>query len=720
MISSHAAGTPESASLSRFRKCSDYVAAGAIYGAAAWSAYAVVEFVFSSVLFRLTRPYSLFTAWHWKLTSLLAIGYLIAGPLRGTLAGLRIWRLRDSASVRVHPARVLELGASLTLALAFTINLAAVHELPYGGIWMLLSGVAFIILLAAGIGSARWIDRPGLLTNYWVISGLWLGLGQKFALESNMAAQNLTRAGSWSLPLGLGLLATAGLAIWAGRGGRWAANRWITAGSVALGAGLLLCSAVLWIAGQAGAHTASPAIASGARPNVVLIVMDTVRADHVSALGYTRDTTPNLKRLARDSVVYANAVAASDITLTSHASLFTGMYPSWHGAYCQPPEAIYGRELAKQYPTLAEVLRANGYQTVGVAANLYLRADFGLERGFDEFRIPRPVPLLPDETRHLLRRTLRRVLSFAVDTAQFDRLYSLGEDIDAALFATLQQRGKPGAPLFVFLNYMDAHFPYVPPAPYNASFPGKRARFTQDDLEAEQTLISKDQGEAAGYRPHCVSQYDGGIAYIDAQIGKVVDWLKREKAYDNTMIVVTSDHGESFGERHRVGHANSPYQNLLHVPLLIKYPRSAHPGVESRPASLIDVAPTILSAVQAPLPAALQGRGLDPGGEARTIYGETFPCPVMQPPECPNGCTAKAIFEWPMKFIASSNGKRELFDLSADPDEQRNLFIQQQERATRMDAALGAWRKVLPSQTRQNKQVDAEKRKGLEGLGYIH
>jgi arylsulfatase A-like enzyme len=703
----------------QFRKCSDYVAGGAIHGAAAWSAYAVVEFVCSSVLFRLTRPYSVFTAWHWKLTGLLLSGFLTVGLLLGALAGFLIWRLRDRETFRVHPARVLEQAASLSLALAFTINLAAANGLPYRGIWLLLAGLGFVILLTAGMRSARWMDRPGLLTNYWVISALLLGLGQKFALESSMADKMGARIGLWTRVLGLGLLATACLAIWVGRGGRFAANRWMTAGSVALGAGLLVSSVALSSTGQAGSHAASPAIASTGRPNLVLIVMDTVRADHVSALGYERDTTPNLKRLAGDSVVYTNAVSASDITLTSHASLFTGMYPSWHGAYCQPPEATYGRELTKQYPTLAEVLQANGYQTVGVAANLYLRAGFGLERGFDVFRIPRPVPLLADETRHLLRRTLRRGLSFAVDTAQFDRLYSLGEDIDAALFSTLQQRTKPGAPLFVFLNYMDAHFPYVPPAPYNASFPGKRPRITQDDLEQEQTLISRDQGQPAGYGPHCVSQYDGGIAYVDAQVGKVIDWLKREKAYDNTMIVVTSDHGESFGERHRVGHANSPYQNLLHVPLLIKYPRGARLGVESRPASLIDVAPTILRTVQAPLPKAMQGRSLADAGDPRTIYSETFPCPVMQPPECPKGCTAKAVFDWPMKFISSSNGKRELFDLSSDPDEHRNLYIQQQERATQLDAALGAWKKILPSQTRQNKQVDPEKLKQLKGLGYI-
>jgi arylsulfatase A-like enzyme len=719
MTTSHPAGTLDGASIPQFQQGSDYVAAGAFHGAAAWSAYAVMEFVFSSVLFRLTRPYSVFTPWHWKLTALLLLGFLTIGPLLGALAGFLIWRWRNRETFRVHPARVLELAASLSLALAFTINLAAASELPYRGIWLLLAGLAFVILLTAGMRSVRWMDRPGLLTNYWVISVLLLGLGQKFALEGSMADKMGTPVGPWTLVLGLGLLATAGLAIWAGRGGRFAANRWITAGSVALGVGLLISSVALSSMSQAGAHAASAAIATAGRPNLVLIVMDTVRADHVSVLGYERDTTPNLKRLAGDSVVYTNALSASDITITSHASLFTGMYPSWHGAYCQPPEAVYGRELTKEYPTLAEVLRANGYETLGVAANLYLRADFGLERGFDQFRIPRPVPLLADETRHLLRRRLRRGLSFAVDTAQFDRLYSLGEDIDAALFSSLQQRTKPGAPLFVFLNYMDAHFPYVPPAPYNASFPGKRPRITQDDLEQEQTLISHGQGQPAGYRPHCISQYDGGIAYEDAQIGKVIDWLKRESAYDNTMIVVASDHGESFGERHRVGHANSPYQNLLHVPLMIKYPRSAHPGVESGPVSLIDVAPTILLTVQVPVPKAMQGRSLTVAGDPRTIYGETFPCPVMQPPECPQGCAAKAVFDWPMKFVSSSNGKRELFDLSSDPGEQRNLYIQQHERATQMDAALGAWKKVLPSQTRQNKQVDPEKLKQLKGLGYI-
>jgi hypothetical protein len=134
---------------------------------------------------------------------------------------------------------------------------------------------------------------------------------------------------------------------------------------------------------------------------------------------------------------------------------------------------------------------------------------------------------------------------------------------------------------------------------------------------------------------------------------------------------------------------------------------------------LAGLAFVILLTVQVPVPKAMQGRSLTVAGDPRTIYGETFPCPVMQPPECPRGCAAKAVFDCPMKFVSSSSGKRELFDLSSDPGEQRNLYIQQHERATQMDAALGAWKKVLPSQTRQHKQVDPEKLKQLKGLGYI-
>jgi hypothetical protein len=297
-------------------------------------------------------------------------------------------------------------------------------------------------------------------------------------------------------------------------------------GAIGGAALLLVTSYALGRAAPAAVEAASPVLALADRPNILLIVMDTVHADHLAVYGYERDTTPNLRDLARDSMVYANAISASDITLTSHASLFTGMYPSWHGAYCDPQNAPYGRAVSNRYPTLAELLRSGGYQTIGVAANLYLRADFGLERGFDRFNIPRPVPLLAAENAYMLRRGLRRELSLLFDTAEFDRLYALGEDINTELFGELAAQSKPGTPAFIFVNYMDAHFPYVPPAPYDSQYPGRRSAMTQYALEAEQKILVSGNGVAPGYRPHCVSQYDGGIAYVDHQVGEVVKWLK--------------------------------------------------------------------------------------------------------------------------------------------------------------------------------------------------
>jgi arylsulfatase A-like enzyme len=699
---------------------------GALWGLAAWSAYAVVEFIFSSVIFRLTRPYAVFPVWHWQLTALLTVTYLAIGICAGALAGGTFYLLRR----RIHhsDSRLgLEYAATMPLALALMANGIVILFANYGykGIWEALVAAICLTLLLAGILSPEWSKRTGLLTNAWLICGLTLGLGQEFELlNMGVAAQLGSPITQAVIAVGVFLFLAAAFAIFAGRPLR----RWCLAHpSGHIGIAVATISAALILAGFSAlggskptviAQAAGGALSTSARPNIVLIVMDTVRADHLSVYGYNRDTSPNLAALAQDSVAYNNAIAPSDITLTSHASLFTGMYASWHSAYCQPPEAWYGRKLTDKYPTLTELLKKSGYETIGVAANLYLRADFGLERGFDEFRIPRPVPMLPDESRWLLRHPVRKLLSYAGDTTQFDRLYTMGDDIDDELFRVVESRRRTNSPFFAFVNYMDAHFPYVPPSPYTQRYPGRHPHTTQDELEAQQYALSAGKPEPA-YREHCISQYDGGIAYIDAQIGRVIAWLKSHNAYDNTMIVVTSDHGESFGERNRTTHANGPYQNLLHVVLMVKYPKSSLRGPEAALASLIDVAPTILSAANVSVPSTIQGRNLaEPAASPREIYGETFPCPVIQPIQCPNGCTTTSVFRWPYKLIQSDErgGKYELFDLSADPDEKRNLLIRNAQQTAALRADLDAW--TRPVQVREKKQLDVDKEKGLKDLGY--
>jgi arylsulfatase A-like enzyme len=295
----------------------------------------------------------------------------------------------------------------------------------------------------------------------------------------------------------------------------------------------------------------------------------------------------------------------------------------------------------------------------------------------------------------------------------------LGEDVDASLFSALSRRGRE--PFFAFMNYMDAHFPYVPPRPFSQAFPGQKAGFTQEDLEIDQRALTEGRPASPVYLPHCLSKYDGGVAYVDSQVGRVVDWLKRHHAYDNTMIVVTSDHGEAFGERNRIGHGNSPYQNVVHVALMIKYPGGAHRGIEATPASLIDVAPTVLKTVGLPVPATMQGRDLNHPETLtqRALFTETFPCPVMRPPECRDGCTTRSVFEWPYKYITSSNGKRELFDLSKDPLEEHTLYAQQRALADKMRADLDTWMKVMPAQAAQKHTLNHDDLQRLKSLGYV-
>ena len=449
--------------------------------------------------------------------------------------------------------------------------------------------------------------------------------------------------------------------------------------------------------------------------------MDTTRADHLSLYGYNRNTTPNLKKLAADATLYPQALSAADITLTSHASIFTGLYPSWHGAYCQPPEAAFGRMIGP-VPTITEVLARNGYHTLGVAANLYLRATFGLQRGFADFRIPRPVPVLSgDESWYLLRNGMRRAMNLFADTAQFDRLYSRADAVNHEFFAMLDQPNLAQAPFFAFFNYMDAHFPYIPPHPFDRLFPGKNASTTEGDLEEIQNRVTEGGPLPPLYTNHAISQYDGGIAYIDSQIGQLVDWLKRANLYDNTMIVVTSDHGESFGEKRLFLHGNSLYANLLHVGLLVKYPHSAHTGVVDAPVSLNDIFPTVMKAAGVEAPPGLHGLDLvDPAAsEPRDLFSESFPCPVLHRPECPGGCMTRSVVAWPNKFIWSSNGRLETYQLQRDPNENQNLFGSLNPTAQALSAQLRAWIKTMPVQTKQYVNLSPAEIKRFKALGYI-
>ena len=705
---------------------------GAIHGAVAWSAYALAEFASSSVLFRLVRPYATFTAWHWQLTALLTVAYLVVGVVLGAFAGLVVGLSKQKLHILQEgdPAIVFEGAALLTLLAAFTANLLAIPHWPSGKLAFLIICAGLATLVVLGMRSARLSERLGLLTNPWVVVGVLLGIGQGvgFYQLQDLGRELGAKNGLWIGLLGLVLVALLAGAIFIGRWLRPRLDRdrflLISPSWLALVLALVLVAGSFVMGGASTVHAAEnpiPGSGDSAQPNVLLVVMDTVRADHLSLYGYSRDTSPNLKKLAADSVSYTHAQAPSDMTLTSHASMFTGLYATWHGAFCQPPDATHGRVLNQGVTTLAESLAARGYSTLGVAANLYLRSDFGLQRGFQSFQIPRPVPILgADESWYFLRISMRKLMSSFVDTAQFDRLFTRGDDVNHELYKVISKQGR--APFFAFVNYMDAHFPYIPPAPYDRLFPGKADKVVQSDLEEAEDRVMHGEALRQADHDHLLSQYDGGIAYTDAQIGNLIAWLKERDLYDNTLIVVTSDHGDAFGEKNLVLHGNSVYQNLLHVALMIKYPKKAAIGVVNDPVSLIDVAPTVLTALGIPVDPKMQGRNLlsnftEP---KRELFSESFPCPVPHPPGCPgSGCTSRAVLAWPYKLVTSSSGKYEVYNVSADPNETVDLSATQESIANQLGTTLKAWVRTMPAQPKQQLKLDGDAVQRLKSLGYV-
>jgi arylsulfatase A-like enzyme len=184
--------------------------------------------------------------------------------------------------------------------------------------------------------------------------------------------------------------------------------------------------------------------------------------------------------------------------------------------------------------------------------------------------------------------------------------------------------------------------------------------------------------------------------------------------------VVTADHGEAFGEKHLVLHGNSAYQNLIHVGLLIKYPKSAQKGVVESPVSLIDIAPTVLKVAGYEVPKGMQGRNLlDPAAtEPREIFSESFACPVPQPKECTGICTSKAAFAWPNKLITSSTGRYEVYNLAQDPNENRNLGGHT-ETGRSLGMELSRWVRATPAQAQQQLKLDSEGLRRLKSLGYV-
>lgn len=531
---------------------------------------------------------------------------LIAGGL--TLVQRTGQRADGRASRAVAPSTIGPAGlAVLGLFMGYRLHERALME----------AGIAVMALLVTVEGVRRtWPHRRvGSACVNWVTGGL---LATVPFLAQPRDARGWPPTVATNAAIAVVVISFAVVVAGRRRAGPWRSSYWARGAAITA-----ICLAGL-LPGWLARETERPltidhaAAVPSARPNVVLITLDTVRADHLSVYGYARNTTPNLRDFwQRGATRYTRAFSTSDMTLSSHASIFTGLLPSDHGAHRRGKAPDTG--LRRSTDTLAAQLRRAGFATVGLAANAaYLSGRFGFDAGFDYYDARRPLRLTAPFPRYFFGGTfVDLLLAYAGPDAQFS--YRAAADMTREARQLLRPLKEGGRPFFLFLNLMDAHAPVVPPASYRRAFGVSDHGFywLEDHEQLVKEVNAGTRTITAQEHAHLIASYDAAIASMDAELGGFFAELTRLGLFEDSLIIVTADHGELFGRSGAMGHDGIGIApGLYQVPLLVKYPKVHESADSTRPVSAIDLYPTVLDLCQIP-------RGRD--GEGRSLLAPSVP-----------------------------------------------------------------------------------------------
>ena len=510
--------------------------------------------------------------------------------------------------------------------------------------------------------------------------------------------------------------------------------------------------------GGEGAKTAANLYNSSGRsvrPNILLIVMDTVRADHLSLYGYPLETTPFLNKIAKESAVFKNAFAASPWTLPSHASIFTGLYPSQHHAHA---EHFW---LDDAYRTLAEILSENGYQTVSFSNNDYVTSYHNLTQGFERTwykgswtdsltNIAESYSTLGGSVvsfYHWFWKEIQiNILAKVIHNPASIWDYPKAATTNKAVIEWLNEERDHHRPFFIFINYMDAHMPYNPDE--------KTARLflNEQDLKNSYRLKLRfppieyylDMSKG-GYSETDIRimrrLYDAGIRYLDTQLEKLISKFKRSGIYDKTLVIITSDHGEYLGEHNRLAHGIGLNDEVLHVPLIVRYPELFKSGTTyDTVVSLIDIYETILSSAnikehQKGMPESQILFDLKENFRPNVFSEFHFPLHLLinaslREDNSKLFLEEKSIRSKTNRLIWKSRGGPEFYNTIEDPLELNNLYSKDNKKANAMKQQLLSFYNSLnymPYHASRNvkKVTDISKKEKLEllerlrGIGYI-
>lgn len=451
------------------------------------------------------------------------------------------------------------------------------------------------------------------------------------------------------------------------------------------------------------------------KPNIIWIVMDTVRADHLSCYGYERDTTPRVCELAEEGVLYENAISAGPWTFPAHNSMFTGMYPSKHGAVGE------WHWLDDKWTTIAEVLKENGYSNLGISNNDYfVNGNKNMDQGFDEFinlRIHKGHQLeflsarLIDKLQKLFRLKTNVLKNASIKKAMAPLRDSGARTTNAMARQFMEKQSDSQNPFLLFINYMEGH------GPHGNTPEGQR--FAKDGPHADDALlhnkvtkrefkmefIGDSVPEDLEKQMSILSDlYDGDLYYLDSRIGKLMDFVREQGVLDDTIVIITADHGENFGEHRKIDHLYDIHRPLTHVPLIVRFPEAFSPGERvGRIVETIDIFPTLLDLLSIDFreKEELQGHSLLDKDRPSLAFSEaslkmTFhhiseiirDLPGVDPKRL--GGEWKSVHAGDYEYVHHETGQY-LYNLLDDPLEENNLIDEDPAKAAEMKQILLDW-----------------------------
>lgn len=606
----------------------------------------------------------------------------LAGITAGSLLGFALWAgfvdanqylsngyprlalgsLRQSLNVYTLGAVLLFILIELTFLL-----LGRRWKRPYAAnasLWLLIATAAAIVSLRLSPWTPRFHSvRGALLFGSVALAGIWLAW---------LAARN-----GWAVRRGVELARRLG-------------------GFRPAGAALLVLAGVNATAAVVGDRAPRP------RLNVLLITIDALRADHLGVYGYPRPTSPNIDRLAGQSVTFRRAVSQWPLTSPSFAALMSGTYGHTNGLMRTTAQRMPDRPLM-----LAELLKAGGYSTWAAVGNVNLARVFNFDQGFDTYQ-------------ELWR---------ADDARKTARTTDVGLD--------LLKRASAEKPFFLWLHFFDPHARYVPPEPFDQMFVGDRYfdgswrvslyKGDETDLGGISTKVSLGREDRVAYY---VAQYDAEIRYVDEQVGFLLKTLEERGLAGNTLVVLTADHGESLGDHNYFfEHGRFPYDDCVHVPLIVRAPGEPRPGETVRsPVQSIDIVPTILDLAGLPADPQAEGKSLRPLLRGEHPTGDRWDYAFTESGFTLDYQRSITSERYKLVYVPDAGDRRimtgrelELYDLQADPRETRNLIDERPEVAALLKRQLWRWMAnggpaaPPPAEVRVEGQAEEQ----LRSLGYI-